>query len=376
MGGAGRLFGVGSEIRALRGSARDAVRRNRRPGRRGQRRRGGSVPSPLGARRGRRRWRPRRRKLGRSRGRERQRCAGDRHRPAGRGGWRLRSSWAATRLGGFTCPPWVARRAVVRHLGARPLQDARSWGRTGGRSCGASSPLVWSSAGDSGEPPGRSAPAPSESRVAVVPVRAMPPSGLPGAGAGLINLGGLRLPFPATHVGLRWQGSEADLVEICWQVAGEWGAWRRLSIWHDAGDHDARIVAAGLVRPAPGATRLGVRWSAGATGLEAVVIEAASGPAPVPVVYHPAPQPEVITRAGWGADEGMRKGQSAVRPDLEAGRPPHGDAERRPRPGPDRAGGLRLPHPPQRLERHRLQLPRRPAGAGLRRSLGPGLPAG
>jgi N-acetylmuramoyl-L-alanine amidase-like protein len=151
--------------------------------------------------------------------------------------------------------------------------------------------------------------APSESRVAIVPVRPVPASVFPGAGGALINLGGLHLPFPATHVGLRWRGSEADLVEICWQVAGEWGAWGRPLIWHDAGDHAARLVAAGLVRPAPGATRLGVRWSAGATGLEAVVIDASSGPVLVPVASRPAPpQPEIITRAGWGADEGMRKG--------------------------------------------------------------------
>jgi N-acetylmuramoyl-L-alanine amidase-like protein len=148
----------------------------------------------------------------------------------------------------------------------------------------------------------------SESRLAVLPVREVRPSAFPGTGAGLIKLGTARLPFPATHVGLGWRGSEADLVEICWQVAGEWGAWRRLSIWHDAGDHDAGLVAAGLVRPAPGAMHVGVRWSAGAARLEAVVIDAGSGPAPVAVAYRAAPQPEIITRAGWGADEGMRKG--------------------------------------------------------------------
>src|SRR6185295_16021749 len=62
-----------------------------------------------------------------------------------------------------------------------------------------------------------------ELRIAVLPVRAARPSAFPGAGAGLIKLGTLRLPFPATHLGLRWRGNEADLVEICWQVAGEWG---------------------------------------------------------------------------------------------------------------------------------------------------------
>ena len=156
---------------------------------------------------------------------------------------------------------------------------------------------------------------PSGIRVEVLPVRAAPRSAFPGAGPGLIQFGALRLPFPATHLGLRWQGSEADLVEICWQVAGEWGTWHRPSIWHDAGDHDADVVATGLVRPVPGATHLGVRWSAGAGALEAVVIEAGSGPAPVPVANRPTPpQPEVITRAGWGADEGMRKGPQEFAP--------------------------------------------------------------
>ena len=149
----------------------------------------------------------------------------------------------------------------------------------------------------------------SEIRLASLPVPEDPRSDIPGTGSGLIRLGALRLPFPATHVGLRWQGGEAALVEICWQVAGEWSAWRRLSIWHDAGDDDAGLVAAGLVRPASGATRLGVRWSAGASDVVAVVIDAGSDPTAVRVGNHPAPpQPEVITRAGWGADEGMRKG--------------------------------------------------------------------
>ena len=138
-------------------------------------------------------------------------------------------------------------------------------------------------------------------RLSVLPVREM-------GGGRLIKLGTLRLPFPATHVGLRWRGSEADLVEICWQVAGEWGAWRRLLIWHDAADDDAGLVATGLVRPAPGATHLGVRWSTGADHVEATVIDAGPGPGAVPVSYKAAPQPEIITRAGWGADEGMRKG--------------------------------------------------------------------
>ena len=153
-------------------------------------------------------------------------------------------------------------------------------------------------------------------RVAVLPVRPVPASASPRAGGGLLKLGELDLPFPATHIGLRWQGGEADLVEICCQVAGKWRAWRRLSVWDDAGDPDVGLVAAGLVRPALGTTRLGVRWFVGATDLEVVAIDAGAGPAaPEPVAHRSAPpQPEVITRAGWGANEGMRKGQPEFAP--------------------------------------------------------------
>ena len=171
---------------------------------------------------------------------------------------------------------------------------------------------------------------PSQIRVAVLPLRERRTSPFPG-GPALIKLGTVRFPFPATHVGLQWRGNEADLIEISWQVAGEWGPWRRLPIWDDAGDDDAGLVATGLVRPDRGAGHLGVRWSTGATNLEVVAIDAsvdpasgltATGGAEVPYGAAAAtggaqarvaagsapPQPEVITRAGWGADEGMRKG--------------------------------------------------------------------
>ena len=130
-----------------------------------------------------------------------------------------------------------------------------------------------------------------EIRLDVVPVRPGRSSGSNGS-AGLLQEGVARLPFPATHVGLRWQGSEADLVELCWQVAGEWTPWRRLVIWEDACSPDEGVVAAGLVRPRPGATRLAVRWSTTASDLEAVVIDAGSGPtggARVPVANRSAP---------------------------------------------------------------------------------------
>ena len=129
------------------------------------------------------------------------------------------------------------------------------------------------------------------SRVAILPLPG-PASG-PAAASQPVTGGGsgageVRLPFPATHVGLRWRGSEADNVEIRWRGAGDGGGWRTLPIWDDAGDPDVGLVASGLVRPEAGATRLAVRWPAGVTQLEVVVINAGRDRAPVPAPPSPS----------------------------------------------------------------------------------------
>ena len=147
-------------------------------------------------------------------------------------------------------------------------------------------------------------------RLATIPVHAV-------AGAGTAEV---RLPLPATHVGVRWRGSEAATVEIRWREPAVWGAWRPLSVWEDAGDDDAGVVASGLVRPPPGVSRLALRWPPDAAGLTVVAIDA-GGRDPIPVMapqdgLRPRragngsgpPQPEVISRSTWGADEGKRKG--------------------------------------------------------------------
>jgi hypothetical protein len=90
-----------------------------------------------------------------------------------------------------------------------------------------------------------------------------------------------------------------------------------LPIWEDAGDHDAEEVASGLVRPAADSTRLALRWAGEITDLRVVAIDASpASPGlskeqlPSRPVVNPSgpPQPEVITRHAWGADEGVRKG--------------------------------------------------------------------
>jgi hypothetical protein len=117
-------------------------------------------------------------------------------------------------------------------------------------------------------------------------------------------------PFPASHLGVRWEGSEEEPVELRFAGAYGWEPWRRVEVSHDLGDEERGVRLSGLVR-APAATRVQVRGGEGVRHLEVVVIDAVTGrrPAvPVAATSGGARQPEVVTRAQWGADESMRKG--------------------------------------------------------------------
>ena len=80
-------------------------------------------------------------------------------------------------------------------------------------------------------------------------------------------------------------------------------------------------------------------------------------------------EPPIISRAAWGADESIRRAAPLLRARREDGvRASHGHAERlraRRRAG-DHPLDLHLPRALERLERHRLQLPRRRLRAHLR----------
>ena len=88
------------------------------------------------------------------------------------------------------------------------------------------------------------------------PARAQSPSGAPGGRVAVLPVpltldraapAEMGLPFSATHVGLRWRGSEDDAVEIRWLRPDGWGAWQRLPIWDDTSDPGVWLVASGLV---------------------------------------------------------------------------------------------------------------------------------
>jgi hypothetical protein len=143
-------------------------------------------------------------------------------------------------------------------------------------------------------------------RVAVLPVSFPPDEG---------EAAEVRLPFPATHVGLRWRGSEDDEVELRWLGADGGGAWHRPPIWHDAGDGRLWLVASGLLRPDMGATGLAVRRPAAVHQVEVVVIDAGGHPLRAPVADGGRPaEPPVISRHEWGANEGLRKGHPEFAP--------------------------------------------------------------
>jgi len=133
--------------------------------------------------------------------------------------------------------------------------------------------------------------------------------------------GGEDIDFPASHLGLSWTGSDDAHVQVRWQVDGRWGVWEDVPVAHDLEDHEHGIVYSGLLRvPEPGAARAQTRvLGTGARGVRVAAIDTERGPrhlvrvgsgtagaAPGDAAGAP-PQPPVVTRAQWGADESLRK---------------------------------------------------------------------
>ena len=159
------------------------------------------------------------------------------------------------------------------------------------------------------------------------------------------------------------------------------GRWTRWTALHDAGDHgpDAGRGSAGTDPAWTGAAdefqlRLKGRRARPARALRALRPRGARR-APQPPARarvgarggRPA-RPAIIPRSAWGGDTRPAAQRPVLRPGPARVRAPHGQRER------VRAGGLggdrardrALPPRPQRLERRRLQLPRRPVRPDLR----------
>jgi hypothetical protein len=143
------------------------------------------------------------------------------------------------------------------------------------------------------------------------------------------------LTHPSSHVGVRWIGAETDELELRWRAAGGgWSGWLPVEISHDLGDEAAGVRLSGLL-VVDDAVDAQVRVRAGdPQQLEVVAIDTEHGPRrlvvqrpgpssagaqalPVPSSTTttttaapsgppPVPQPSVISRAQWGADESLK----------------------------------------------------------------------
>ena len=138
--------------------------------------------------------------------------------------------------------------------------------------------------------------------------------------------GGEEIGFTATHLAVSWSGSEDAAVQVRWRADGAWQGWRDVPVAHDLEDEARGVVYSGLVL-APGATRAQTRVTGGeATAVKVAAFDTEGGPRHLVRAQPPAagaapgdptpgpPQPPVVPRAEWGADESLRRGTPLFAP--------------------------------------------------------------
>ena len=178
-------------------------------------------------------------------------------------------------------------------------------------------------------------------------------------------------------VGLHWRGSGTVQFRTR-SLAGRWGNWvdaaPEAEDQPDSGtDERARLSSWRLGNPwwVGPSDRIEYRLRGKITRLRAYFVW--SPPAGVPArTLQKAGAPAIVPRSGWNADESIRRSNPSFAPVIRLALVHHTGRRQRVHGGPvtlDRAGDRALPREGERLERHRLQLSRRPVQDRLRGSV-------
>src|SRR5688500_18725326 len=120
-------------------------------------------------------------------------------------------------------------------------------------------------------------------------------------------------PFPLSHVGVRWIGSEDAAVDLRLAGAdGEWEPWRAMPVAHDLEDGDGGPILSELIR-AQGATQFQLRATGDARDVELVAIDTLHGPRPRRLATA-APAAAAEDEEAPSADGGEDRGADAATP--------------------------------------------------------------
>ena len=138
--------------------------------------------------------------------------------------------------------------------------------------------------------------------------------------------GGRPSPFPASHFGIRWTGDEEAVVHVRSRNAEGWTPWRQVGVDHDMTEGAGGVVYSSLVTTER-AERVETRVVAGDVhDLKVTAFDTRYGPrrlvragrsgegAKASMSDTRVAQPGVVSRAQWGADESLRKGEPSFAP--------------------------------------------------------------
>lgn len=122
-----------------------------------------------------------------------------------------------------------------------------------------------------------------------------------------------KVPFPVTHVVVQWNGEATATVQLRGAKDGVWQAWQTVRVDEDGGE-----TQEGGMIVVDDATELQTQVLDGrADNVRVIAIDAENGPRHLKLVSDEpkaqaldgaTPQPNIVRRSQWGADESIRKG--------------------------------------------------------------------